>query len=130
MGMFRSRGRAGAAAHGAGIPIADAAAISDKQPSRTRVLGATASGFRGESVEVTGRVDDGRSHGLAGLRVDIYLARREDEGDFARLVGHAVSDDRGRFVAQVSLPRDLELTAYEVFAATPGDRTWQPSNSR
>jgi len=73
---------------------------------------------------------EGAGRGLGGLRIDLYLAPKSDNGEGARAVGHALSDDRGRFDTRVELPRDLDLTAYEIFAATPGDKTWQPSISK
>jgi hypothetical protein len=115
---------------GQGLPSIDPAAVADRQPTRTRVLAASEAGFRGETIEVRGAVDDGGQRGVPGLKIDIYLAPRGEGGDNARLIGHAQSDDAGRFTARVTLPRDLELADHEVFAATSGDSTWQPSISR
>ena len=67
--------------------------------------------------------------GIDFARVDIYLAR-PDDGEFGRLIGNAVTNARGHFAAQVTLPRDLELAAYQIYAATPGDKTWRRSISR
>jgi transglutaminase-like putative cysteine protease len=112
------------------LPTEDPVADAGKQATRTRVVSATGSAFRGDPILVQGTVDDGVGHGVGGLRVDVYLARRADDGGFGRQVGSAVTDERGRFALRVALPRDLELTTYQVYAATPGDPTWRASLSK
>jgi hypothetical protein len=66
---------------------------------------------------------------VSDLRVDIYLAPAGFGGDGAVLAGHGVTDDQGRFSAEVDLPRYLELRDSEVFAATAGDSSYAPALS-
>jgi hypothetical protein len=85
--------------------------------------------FRGEATEVTGRLVGPAGGGVAGQKVDIYLAPSGYEGEFAQLVGHTLSRPDGTFRARVALPAEIELGDYEVYAATPGDDTYRPSVS-
>jgi len=90
---------------------------------------ASTSGFRGESIEIRGRLADDGDLGVAGQRVDLYLSKVEFGGDNATLVGHTVTLGDGSFATKVAIPRDLDLGDYEVYAATPGDDTYAPALS-
>jgi hypothetical protein len=106
------------------LPPAD-----DKTPTEIVVTEADPVGFRGESIRVRGRLATVDGTPVAALRVDVYLAPVGFGGDGAVLGGHGVTDDQGRFTAEVDLPRHLELRDYEVYASTAGDSTYAPALS-
>jgi hypothetical protein len=86
---------------------------------------ATRATFRGDSVEVAGRVAaQGASAG--GLPVEVYL----DAAGGAVRVGSATTADDGRWHTAVDVPRDLPLGQHRVVARTPGDERRAPSSSR
>ena len=85
--------------------------------------------FRGESLTLSGTATSGGKP-LAGLPVDLYLARAGGEGANARVVGRAVTDADGHFQAVVQVPADLALGEHEAFASTPGDGKHAPALTR
>jgi hypothetical protein len=111
------------------LPAIPDEARKGKKETRIEVTGATPVGFRGEAIEVSGGVRGADGNGLAGLKVDIYLAPAGSGGNHALLVGHTVSGPGGEFTAEVVVPYGLSLEPHEVYAATGGDRHQQPAVS-
>ncbi len=110
------------------LPTLPESATAGKTDTSIEVTDTDPIGYRGEEIRVRGRLTGPRG-GVAGLRVDIYLAPAGFSGDDAVLCGHTVTADDGSFTAQVPLPRSLEPRDYEIFAATPGDASYGPSVS-
>jgi transglutaminase-like putative cysteine protease len=113
---------------GAGSGSGDAVAPGDEVQARapdpkklTPTVTVTRSddaGYRGEAVEVEGRVDaDGGP--LVGVRVDVFIAPYGHGGNDGRLIGRGVTEADGRFVVDADLPGDLDLATYEIFVTTP-----------
>lgn len=111
------------------LPELPSDAYIGKVETRIAVSDATGAGYRGESIEITGRLTDDDGGGLVAQRVDLYLAPVGYDGDYATLVGHTVTTTDGTFATKVAIPRNLELGDYKVFAATPGDDTYAPALS-
>ncbi len=82
--------------------------------------------YRGEPLKVSGRVLDGE-RGVAGLQVDVLLSR---DGKVGYPVGSLVSDGQGRFTGDLSVPHDVEVGSYRVYAETPGDSRFSSARSR
>lgn len=116
-------------APGRKLPELPASAMAGKLPTSIAVTRVASEGFRGDTTRVDGRVVDADGNGLAGLRVDIYLAPAGFDGEYARLLGHSVTTTDGSFTVKVSLPGDLDLGDHEVFAATDGNTTHRPALS-
>ena len=115
---------------GRGLPEIPPEELEGKIPTTISIQNASPSGFRGETITVSGVViDDVGREGIAKQRVDVFLAPRGLEGEESVLVGHTVTASDGRWTAVVHLPRDLELKEYEVWASTPGDAKYQPTLS-
>lgn len=104
--------------------------MAGKTGTTVVVTGATSEGFRGETVDIEGRVTGHDGTALGGVRVDVYLAPIGRGGDDAVMVGRTVTAADGSFLAHVPLPYDLDLAEYEAFAATPGNKDYQPAVSR
>jgi hypothetical protein len=115
---------------GSGLPEIPAEELVDKTPTSISVSEASSVGYRGESIEVKGTLTDGDGVALAGQRVDIFVAPAGNDGNDALLIGHGISKADGSYSAKVTLPAELDLTDYEVFAATPGNDKYQPSVSQ
>ena len=113
---------------GRSLPELPASAMDDKRATDITVIDVDAAGYRGEDITVHGRLTSNGA-GVAGQRIDIFLAPAGFAGDEAVLVGHTVSDDNGRFAADVVLSHRLQPRDYEVFAATPGDSKYGPAVS-
>ncbi len=93
---------------------------ADKPAARVVLQSVGRRVFRGESLEVAGRVTDGDS-GVGGLRVNLYLAPAGAGGRGARQVGETVTDASGAFRHTLVVPADFPLGDHEVYAATPGN---------
>jgi hypothetical protein len=79
----------------------------------------SASALRGGEVSLAGRVEDGASHGVAGVRVEVWIsAQRRDE---RMLLGVCVTDSSGAFHAALGVPPDLQVGDYRLLVLTPGD---------
>jgi transglutaminase-like putative cysteine protease len=112
-------------------PDAEEESEADQQPARrptelvlfspTRIV------YRGDQVQVWGRVSSGGS-GVTGLPVEIYLSRDGKTGE--ALLGTVVSGPEGRFRASLPVPRGVAVGDYQVFAATAGDARHDSSLSR
>ena len=79
-------------------------------------------GYRGESIQVVGVVND-RSGPVAGSRVDVFVAPLGSDGNDARLIGRGATGADGSFVVDGDLPGDLDLRVYEIYASTPETAT-------
>ena len=79
-------------------------------------------GYRGESIQVVGVVND-PSGPVAGTRVDVFVAPLGRDGNDARLIGRGATDADGSFVVLSDLPGDLDLRVYELYASTPETKT-------
>jgi transglutaminase-like putative cysteine protease len=95
-------------------------AAPDRRSARVTLQSAGRRVFRGEPLEVAGRITDGDT-GVAGLRVNLYLAPSGGGGRGARQVGETVTDATGAFHQTLVLPPDFPLGDHEVYAATPGN---------
>lgn len=77
------------------------------------------SALRGGEVSLSGRVEDAASHGVPGVRVEIWIsAQRRDE---RMLLGVCVTDAAGVFHAALGVPPDLQVGDYRLLVLTPGD---------
>jgi transglutaminase-like putative cysteine protease len=99
-----------------------------KPAARVTLDGAGRRVFRGEPLAVAGRVTDG-STGVAGVRVNLFLAPAGAGGRGARQVGETVTDGSGAFRGSLILPADFPLGDHELFAATPGNDAVGPGLS-
>jgi transglutaminase-like putative cysteine protease len=72
--------------------------------------------YRGRGMEVRGRVTDDRGRGVAGLRIEVLLRRRDEHP-----VGVTVTGDDGRFQGTFGVAPDLPVGDYELVVRTPGD---------
>jgi hypothetical protein len=103
--------------------------MRNKRQTRVELTYVDPEGFRGESINVTGRLtSDGK--GVGGQSVEIYLAPAGREGNEARLVDRTVTEGDGAFTVYVAIPGDVALQGYEVYAATRGDSRFAPALSR
>ncbi len=82
--------------------------------------------FRGDTVEVSGRVTEGLEAAAAGLPVEIYL----DGAPGAQRIAQIRTGPDGRFLVVALIPASLQLGAYSVIARTSGDARRLPSSSR
>ncbi len=82
--------------------------------------------FRGDTVEVSGKVVEGEGAPAVDLPVEIYL----DSPMGAERVGQTRSGPDGRFDVVAHLPPGIELGSYAVVARTPGDARRAASSSR
>lgn len=82
--------------------------------------------FRGDTVEITGRVVEHDGAGAADLTVEIYL----DGAPGAERVAETRTGADGRFVVLALVPPAVQLGPYGVVARTAGDARRLPSSSR
>ena len=92
--------------------------ISLQSPSR--------SVLRGSSVRVSGKVLHS-GEGVKGLTVKIFLGQG---GTPKHVIGTLVTDAEGAFEASIAVPADVQVGEYQVYASTPGDRTYRDAISR
>ncbi len=93
-------------------------AISLKSPAR--------SVLRGGSVWVSGKILH-RGEGVKGLTVKVFLGQG---GVPKHVIGTLVTDAEGAFEASIAVPADVQVGEYQVYASTPGDRTYGDAISR
>jgi hypothetical protein len=110
------------------LPHPRGEAIPGKRPLTLVVDTIDKSGFRGETVHVSGHAG-GAVGPPVGLRVDVYLTPAGTEGDSARIIGQAVTDGKGAFSISATLPPDLGLGEHEVYALTAGNEVYSPAIS-
>jgi transglutaminase-like putative cysteine protease len=90
-----------------------------KQPLAIQLEERSPAALRGGEVSLSGRVEDAASHGVAGVRVEIWIsAQRRDE---RMLLGVCVTDAAGAFNASLGVPPDLQVGDYRLLVLTPGD---------
>jgi hypothetical protein len=114
---------------GTSLPNLPRSAYAGKLRTTLSLADAALEGYRGEAVLVEGRLADGADLGVARRAVDLYAAPAGYQGQYARVVGRAVTGEDGRFAALVKIPDDLELGDYELYAAFPGDDAFAPALS-
>lgn len=114
---------------GKGLPSVPEEELAGKVPTYIYIASASARGYRGENIKVTGRLLDEAGAGLGNLRVDLFLAPAGNNGNDALLVGRGVTDSLGQYEALVEIPATLTKQAYEVYASTPGNSVYQPAVS-
>jgi hypothetical protein len=77
------------------------------------------SALRGGEVSLSGHVEDAASHGVGGVRVEVWIsAQRRDE---RMLLGVCVTDAQGGFHVSLGVPPDLQVGDYRLLVLTPGD---------
>jgi hypothetical protein len=114
---------------GTELPALPGEMMRNKRPTQLELTYVDPEGFRGESINVTGRLtSDGK--GVGGQSIEIYLAPEGRDGNDARLVDRTVTDGDGAFTVYLAIPADLDLRGYEVYAATRGDSRFAPALSR
>ena len=92
-----------------------------KKPTpRVLITQAASSGYRGETLHLEGRVDNGKAP-VADHAVELYLSPHGHNGADAILIGHGATDARGIFSVDVELPASLDLATYDAYAATRDD---------
>lgn len=77
-------------------------------------------GYRGETLQVEGRVDTGRGP-VAGVRVDVLLSPAGSDGRAPVRIGRSVTAPDGTFKVEAELPADLDLARYELFVSSRED---------
>jgi transglutaminase-like putative cysteine protease len=102
------------------------AGVPAKAATQISLHSATRAAYRGEPVEVWGRVTQGEQS-AASLRVEIYLSRDGKVAD--ALLGATVSGGDGRFRAALPVPRGIDVGDYQLYAVTPGDARREASLS-
>jgi hypothetical protein len=95
-------------------------------PTRLDVELAARVAFRGDTVEVGGKVVEGEDAPAVDLPIEIYL----DSPMGAERVGQTRSGPDGRFDVVALLPPGISLGSYKVVARTPGDARRAASSSR
>lgn len=113
-------------------PGADAPglAIDNAKPTpRLTVTLADPVGYRGEGLMVEGRVEARDGRGVAGLRVDVFLAPVGRGGADGTPIGRGVSNPDGTFTIDAVVPAELDLATYELFVSTRGDARYNPAYS-
>ena len=130
----RSRrfGPTGAASRSArspfGVPRAVPFAADDKRKTtRTLLDRVSARVFRGDKVEMTGRVLEGEEP-VVGGQVRINLMDPE-KSEILDVLGHATTGPTGHFVASVTMPMNVQLGTWEVVAEFIGTAKHAPSHS-
>ncbi len=114
------------------LPSPSDSAASNKIPTDVQITGTEAVGYRGETLPVSGvlmAAEPGDVHGIGNQRVNIWVAPLGNDGEGAELLGHTVTEADGSFSLQLTLPDDMQLRDYEIFASTPGDARYAPAVS-
>ena len=84
---------------------------------------------RRRGLMVEGRVEARDGRGVAGLRVDVFLAPVGRGGADGTPIGRGVSNPDGSFSIDAVVPADLDLATYELFVSTRGDARYNPAYS-
>jgi len=84
--------------------------------------------LRGSQLPVTGRAVDRAGQGVAGLRIEAWIAA---PGRPRRmLLGVCVSDARGEFQASLGVPPDLAVGDYALVVSTPGNAKYAAATAQ
>lgn len=75
--------------------------------------------LRGTQLSLVGRVVDASSRGVAGLRVEAWIAAGAERQRM--LLGVCVTDGGGRFETALGIPPDLHVGDYALTVLTPGN---------
>lgn len=75
--------------------------------------------LRGTPLSLVGRVVDASSQGVAGLRVEVWIAAGAQRQRM--LLGVCVTDGGGRFATSLGIPPDLAVGDYALTVSTPGN---------
>jgi len=122
-------GRRRAPGPGSELPQLPESEVAGKAMTFVKVTATSKVGFRGEAVSVRGRVHDDHGVGIGDLGVEIYLAPAHAHGENAVWIGSALTTADGSFQIDLSLPAELDLGSYEVFAGVAGNDTYRPAIS-
>jgi len=128
-GSGESKGPRRAPGPGDDLPQIPESELAGKAMSYVEVKATSKVGFRGEAIAVSGRVHDDRGVGIADLGVEIYLAPAHSRGNDAVWIGSTVTTDDGTYAVDLSLPTELDVGSYEVFAGVAGNDTYRPAVS-
>lgn len=102
---------------------------NERLPLRIRLDQSRFLVLRGQTLEVTGAVQDG-SEGVAGLRVEVAMYPQAPTREPERLLGVTVTGQSGRFRAVVGVPPSMEVGAYRLAVRTPGNERFRPATAR
>ena len=75
--------------------------------------------LRGSELTLSGRVLDQAARGIAGVRVEVWIASQPRNERM--LLGVCVTDGSGDFHAALGVPPDLQVGDYRLLVLTPGD---------
>jgi transglutaminase-like putative cysteine protease len=110
---------------------ADGTHRAERKPLVIRLHERAPSALRGAALSLSGRVVDDGSRGVAGLRVEVWIASRgEDKAGTTRspaprdermLLGVCVTDPTGAFQTSLGVPPDILVGDYRLIVLTPGD---------
>lgn len=107
-------------------PLIPPPADKPRQPTQTLVYSSVTSVLRGKQLYVWGSVSSG-TNGVAGLRVELFFSR---DGRNAFFLGATVTGPSGAYKASLPIPLQVDVGRYRLYAATPGNGSYQPSLSR
>ena len=80
------------------------------------------SALRGGKLVLTGRLFDDAERGVEGLRVELWIAKRQER----MLLAVQLTDAEGYFRADFGVPPDLEVGDYRLVVKSEGDATHAP----
>jgi len=115
------------AAAGSGKPNAPARATPAKRPLQLVLDEGRVNALRGGKLVVTGRATEDSVHGVPGLRVEVWILRKERNERM--LLAVQVSDAEGYFRADFGVPHDLAVGDYRLVVHSDGDAEHQPATS-
>lgn len=111
------------------LPRVTPSDLVGKVRSRLIVESSDPHGYVGETLGVTGQLMAEDPAAAASIQVYLYLAKAHRAGRSARLIGHVLTDDHGRFSVELTVPIDMPYGPHEVVAATPGSERLAPAVS-
>ncbi len=150
-GNFGGRGGAGGAGSGQGSGATNGAAdaattdpqdhiapdqdlpasVQDpkKKSPRLQITIADSAVYRGEALNVEGTIDVAGTP-LADRMIEVFVSPSGSRGKDAVSLGRVVSDQQGRFKAQLPVPAAVQLRRHEIFASSPPDALFNAALSR
>ncbi|MET0389894.1 MAG: transglutaminase domain-containing protein [Polyangiales bacterium] len=99
--------------------------VPTKRPVHIALDDHKLSALRGGKLVLTGRALDETEHGVPGLRVEVWIARKERLERM--LLAVQVSDPNGFFRADFGVPPDLAVGDYRLVVRTEGDAQHLPA---